>query len=664
MKLLRKYFRSLETFVKLLFILRIRFNLLFYKYLTAIVYEKIRNRFNKNSFHSLDSLISSKLIDVQGLRFDAISVEEKNAILDAAEKIMNGLHDLLGSGETLLNPIDWHTDFKTGYRWPPGKFYLDYAQESIATSSDVKVPRELSRCHHLLKLAMAYQLTGNSIYAEKILEQINDWIDNNPLMFSINWGCTMDVAIRAVNWVWSLGMIAGYPVERNLLQKISLSLYEHGWFIYRNPEKRALNNHNHYLADLAGQINLGLIFYGQCSEAEKWLKSGIQELFIEMRLQILPTGMSYERSTNYNRLVLELLLIPILVLKRNGYEIPADIWHRLEKMFEFIMYSLKPDGTTPVIGDQDNGRLLPFGSEELIDFRYLLSLGAILFRRQDFKSKSNGFNAYCVILGGISSKQVFDSLKSLTDVWPESKGFPDAGFYFMRKNDNYLSFNLSGKGLYPDLEIGGTHTHSDLLSVELFTNGKSFLIDPGSYVYTANAEERMLFRSTAMHNTATVDGFSQNAIKKESLWNFERNAIPELIHWECLPDRDTIFGKHNGYLRLNDGVLHSRKIVFDKNIITWEFTDIFEGSGEHTINIYFHFDADIDFKIANNQLLTICSDQKNLSIEIDTKDQFTFKKEMSWVSKSYGSKVPARVLNVEFRTRLPYQFKYLIKPVI
>ena len=110
--------------------------------------------------------------------------------------------------------------------------------------------------------------------------------------------------------------------------------------------------------------------------------------------------MSYERSTNYNRLVLELILVPVLLLKRKGMRFHDDIWYRLEKMFEFIMYSLKPDGKSPIIGDQDNGRLLPFGTEELNDFRYLMSLGALLFNRSDFKHYGNGFNIYCSILGG------------------------------------------------------------------------------------------------------------------------------------------------------------------------------------------------------------------------------------------------------------------------
>ena len=90
----------------------------------------------------------------------------------------------------------------------------------------------------------------------------------------------------------------------------------------------------------------------------------------------------------------------------------------------------------------------------------------------------------------------------------------------MRKKDNYLLFNATGKGKYPELGPG-THTHSDLFSFELFTYGKSFLVDPGSYVYTADADQRMLFRSTKMHNTVTVDGQSQNNINKEVLMGFQ-----------------------------------------------------------------------------------------------------------------------------------------------
>lgn len=567
---------------------------------------------------------------------------EKISIIQESDKTINGIYNLLGSGDIELNPIEWHTDFKTGFRWPPGLFYTKYIQEDINTDSDVKIPRELSRSHHLLKLGLAYRLTNNKKYADFCIAQIKDWIDNNPLMYSINWGCTMDVAIRAINWIWTLGLIKGSEnLDNATIQEIKCSLYQHGWFIYQNPEKGLFNSGNHYLADLAGQIHLGLLFR-DLEKTHEWLKKGQEELFHEIRYQILPSGMSYERSTNYNRLVLELVLIPILLLKRNGFEIPIDIWYRLEKMFEFIMYSLKPDGTSPIFGDQDNGRLLPFNQQDTINFQYLLSLGALLFDQPHFKHHSEGFNIYCSIMGGDEALEKWRKITDLSLVLG-SIAFPDVGLYIMRKEDNYLAINTTGRGLYPELKPG-SHTHSDLFSFELFTQGKSFLIDPGSYVYTADADQRMLFRSTKMHNTITVDKESQDILCKEKIWSFNRTAIPEVIKWESNEKQDFIILKHNGYSRLPEPVIHERAIIFNKTSIIWVIKDKITGEGMHIYEWFFHFDIGIDFIINDYVVKTNCKDGRNIMLIFKQEPKIILRKERSFVSKSYGTKEDAYVL--------------------
>src|SRR5574341_1239300 len=45
-------------------------------------------------------------------------------IVNAANKICEHYFDLLGSGPVNLPwPIDWHSDFKTGFRWNPRQYY-------------------------------------------------------------------------------------------------------------------------------------------------------------------------------------------------------------------------------------------------------------------------------------------------------------------------------------------------------------------------------------------------------------------------------------------------------------------------------------------------------------------------------------------------------------
>ena len=388
-------------------------------------------------------------------------------------------------------------------------------------------------------------------------------------------------------------------------------------------------------------------------EPLEWLNKGREELFREIRIQILPSGMSYERCTNYNRLVLELILVPVLMLKRKGIEIPDDIWYRLEKMFEFIMYSLKPDGKSPIIGDQDNGRLLPFGTEELNDFRYLMSLGAVLFNRSDFKCYGDGFNIYCSLLGGQSASERWNKIPDLTSDLG-SGSFPDSGIYIMRKRNNYLLFNATGKSLYPELGTG-THTHSDLFSFELFTQDKSILIDPGSYVYTANADLRMLFRSTKMHNTVTVDGESQNQIRKEELWDIKRDAIPKVLKWESNNDMDLVTAVHNGYTRLKEPVLHERTIIFDKINEKWVIKDMITGEGYHTYEWFFHFEIGIDFKINGYIVETKCEDDKNITLIFEPNPRLNLRKDKSFVSKSYGIKEDGFVLVAMMKETAPIE---------
>lgn len=656
MKRILLYFSSFELFILFQQKLRVYFINRYY-----ILFRKRLNNKLKRISTGLDTTVFvSKISAILQLPSNLIcSSIEKEKILERAKYHVNGWHDLLGSGDVKLDPIDWHSDFKSGYTWTPGTFYLRYNQENAGSGSDVKIPRELSRSHHLVKIALAYRITGDESLSEFCIDQVLDWIDKNPLMFSINWGCTMDVAIRAVNWIWVLGLLEGAPsLDNKKLSKVRDSLYQHGWFIYRNPENNSAYNGNHYLSDLAGQVCLGILF-NDLKEPKKWLQEGKTELFREIRIQILPTGISYERSTNYNRLVLELILTSVLTLKKSNIEIPLDINFRLRQMFSFLLYSLKPDGNSPIIGDKDNGRLLDLGVEDTNDFRYLLSLGAILYQDTILKHAAGSFNIYCTVLLG---NDAYDQWKGIQDIEGtlESKAFPDAGLYIMRKDKDYLMFNSTGKGKYP--ESGpASHTHSDLFSFELYTQGKSFLVDPGTFLYTADKESRYLFRSTAMHNTLTIDGESQNEIKKEMLWDFKRDAIPVVHKWVSDPGKDYIVAEHNGYHRLKCPVSHVRSIVFDKVKKDWKITDSLIGEGKHQVKWFFHFDTGIDFIISNNTARTLCDDGNNIEIIFEKMPGLVLNKEESFISKSYGIKDRAKMLVASLEREVPIKLNIEIK---
>src|SRR5262249_4238066 len=148
--------------------------------------------------------------------------------------------------------------------------------------------------------------------------------------------------------------------------------------------------------------------------SDKWREVGVQGLIEEMDRQVHTDGGDFESSIPYHRLVLELFTAGALLCRLNGVTLPERFWHKLEGMYEFVLYFVRPDGKAPQVGDADDGRLYilsEYGSWDRTNFRYLLSTGAALFDRSDMKACSDGFSEESFWLLGPSGLQAFSKIK-------------------------------------------------------------------------------------------------------------------------------------------------------------------------------------------------------------------------------------------------------------
>jgi uncharacterized heparinase superfamily protein len=57
--------------------------------------------------------------------------------------------------------------------------------------------------------------------------------------------------------------------------------------------------------------------------------------------------------------------------------------------------------------------------------------------------------------------------------------------------------------------VSSGHGHADLLSIQCAVFGEPYLVDPGTFVYTADRGWRDFFRGTGAHSTVRVDGLDQ-----------------------------------------------------------------------------------------------------------------------------------------------------------
>ena len=451
----------------------------------------------------------------------------------------------------------------------------------------LRVPWELSRCQHLPTLGMAYAATGDSKYAAVAVAHIDDWIVANAPGYGVNWACTMDVAIRAVNWLWAYHLVADAPqITDEFIARLLSSLLYHGRHIAQNIERYEHGiTTNHTLADYVGLLYLGLLL-PEFSEASQWTRAGYDGVLGCMRAQVATDGVHYENSLAYHRLVLEMFAGCYVLARHNGHSFPDDYGRSLERMFEFVQQYLRPDGLAPLVGDSDDGRLQVLSDYfdwNPQDHRYLLTIGAALFDRDDFAAGASRDGAQGDAVWLVGQQALERSPTPSAAPRLASHAFPESGRFVMRHRGHHALICTDEAGTAGK----GNHKHNDILSLELSVSGTAILIDPGSFVYTSNPPLRDCFRSTGAHNTIVVDGIEQNEFK--GVFGMRTDARVRVARWLSGPSLDVLEASHTGYMRLSDPVIHQRTIAFAKERCAWLVMDRLIGSGEHIIDSFLHF---------------------------------------------------------------------------
>jgi uncharacterized heparinase superfamily protein len=533
--------------------------------------------------------------------------EEREQLLLRAERIADHTFDLLGSGPTRLGPrIDWSCDFKTGRRWP-----LDHISRipvSYPDHSDIKVPWELSRFQHLPVLAAAHRLTGDKRWLDEIGAQLDDWIRANPVEFGVNWACTMDVAIRAANWVAMLALVADSASDELWFEPALASLLLHGRFIRTHLEWAPVRG-NHYLSDVVGLLCVAAVF-DDGPEGRAWARWAARELVEELRHQVLEDGCDHEASIPYHRLVTELFICGLAAAEALVPDAASEVdRERVDRMLQFVRDYTRPDGLAPQVGDADDGRFLP-----LMDYGH-----------RDARSHHHLF-AQASRPDGPASPHA---------------AYRQGGYWIARSGSLYVLVRCGDVGLGGQ----GCHAHNDALAFELSLGRQPLVIDPGSYVYTADPIERNAFRSTAFHSTLQLDGDEQNPISTAALFAMEDRRRAEALAWEITDTGVVFVGRHHGYEHLESPATHMRRFEIQGDTIV--ITDTVQSAGEH--------EAQWTFPLATGDVVAgpgrvHARFDAGVELEIESAG-LDFRSDEGWFSPSYGRRSPTPFVRARRRTR-------------
>jgi hypothetical protein len=187
-----------------------------------------------------------------------------------------------------------------------------------------------------------------------------------------------------------------------------------------------------------------LVLGGAAFGSARLRERGEELLARELPEQVLPDGGQYERSPVYHLVVLRDLLE--IDAAAPGV-VPADV---LALMRGFAAALARPDGEPALFND---------GTLDLAP-------------RLDLPAPGDGLAV-----------------------------FPETGYAVWRREGLWLAFDCGP----PSPPYLPAHAHADVLSFQLWLDGRPVVVDPGTYTYEAGAD-RDWFRSTAAHSTVAVGG--------------------------------------------------------------------------------------------------------------------------------------------------------------
>nr|WKN35368.1 alginate lyase family protein [Tunicatimonas sp. TK19036] len=507
---------------------------------------------------------------------------------------------------------------------------------------------------YLPALFLAWQETDSTRYAHVFDELMRDWIIHHPLPApddsiylvvdttqGLDWRDIGEVEWRTLEAGNRLGaswpqLFYGFQSSESFSPAARLlmlaSIAEQATYLHRYHKQ----GHNWTTMEMNGLALAGLAF-PEFKEANRWANYALQIMTEEINRQVYPDGVQTELSTKTQWVALNRFESIATNFQKAGQEMSEAYVQRLEEMYNYLAYSMRPDGHQPLNNDSDRE-----------DLRQRVLKAAEKFNRPDWQwIATNG-----------KAGQAPDSLPSVV--------FPWAGIHVMRN-----SWDEQAHWAFFDVGPFGTgHQHADKLQLSVAAYGKDLLVDGGRYTHQDYFSFdptlwRGYFRSSFSHNIILVDGKGQSGgpVRVEA-------PLREKQDYTHQPAYDFARGAFtDGFEDVAGKAEHTRSVLYLRDQY-WIVLDHFDTDRPRTLQALWHYAPTCQVVLEESEAVSTNVNEANLRIvpigevawqtDIVSGQEEPFKQ--GWYSAEYGVKEPNPTVVYTTNIAQPTTFAWLLVP--
>jgi hypothetical protein len=518
---------------------------------------------------------------------------------------------------------DWITNPLTNHKYDINKHWSEIHDLS-PNDGDIKYVWEKARFSFLYDI-IRYDYHFEEDQSQFVFDQIEDFIDKNPINQGPNYKCSQEISLRVLNWTFALYYYkdSKYLTEE-LFAKIIHTIYWQIHHVYHNINFSRISVRNNHAITETLLLYLSDKLFPFFPNVKGWSKKGKYWFEQEIKYQIYPDGTFLQFSMNYHRVAVQLLTWGIKLSKLNDDVFDSQVYDLAKKSLIFLDACIDPvSGKLPNYGSNDGALFFNLSDDDFRVYRSQLDdLRAVLYGFTKYSSKSSFW------YGIQPENREPEKISELNE-------FKNSGYYIIQEENTKTFIRC---GAYKDRP-----GQSDNLHLDIWINGENILRDNGTYKYNTDKEFLDYFNGSKGHNTLSISGENQMEKGSRFIWYYwVKKAFAFLIKNQ---ENIVFSGTIKAYKQFGNNIFHSRKVTKFIGKDEWLVEDLVKGIKGKTIYQYWHFSEEM-----KDRLHITAKDEENIEIKPLT--------ENCWYSGYYGVKESS--LRLTFKTETN-AFKTLIK---